>query len=288
MEKSVSPTNHHQCALLVQSRWWTRIGKESREIRGNFSSHVQFWRSRGGSRGLGRWRLPVTAESLRAVCSLHIGFDQVNRFLTIFLKIFLQYFVRTIVNIVIFWYWIESFSRYILWMYYLPIVVQWFLLFPLCLLSHAKFPGVSAGERFPADAPENVSRMADGRENVFPFCQCTDGRWSPCWQMIARSQHCERSVTRIPNDKSRPAWWWKTNPKNPQKVKGPGHGAQLVSDLSQKHSNLLQNFNFEITCVGFTEPKISIEWNDGETYLTTGLLGEACLYWKPFQFFKHC
>ena len=209
-------------------------------------------------------------------------------FLQYFSKYFLQYFVRTIVNIVIFWYWIESFSRYILWMYYLPILVQWFLLFPLCLLSHAKFPGVSAGERFPADAPENVSRMADGRENVFPFCQCTDGRWSPGWQMIARSQHCERSVTRIPNDKSRPAWCWKTNPKNPQKVKGPGHGAQLVSDLSQKHSNLLQNFNFEITCVGFTEPRISIEWNDGETYLTTGLLGEACLYWKPFQFFKHC
>ena len=75
---------------MVQSRWWTRIGKESREIRGNFSS--QFWRSRGGSRGLGRWRLPLTAESLRAVCSLHICFDQVNRFLTIFLKIFFTIF----------------------------------------------------------------------------------------------------------------------------------------------------------------------------------------------------
>ena len=44
----------------------------------------------------------MTAESLGSLCSLHIGFDQVNRFLTIFLKIFLQYFVRTIVNIVIF------------------------------------------------------------------------------------------------------------------------------------------------------------------------------------------
>ena len=220
---------------MVQSRWWTRIGKESREIRGNFSFHVQFWRSRGGSRGLGRWRLPLTAESLRAVCSLHIGFDQVNRFLTIFLKIFLQYFVRTIVNIVIFWYWIESFSRYILWMYYLPIVVQWFLLFPLCLLSHAKFPGVSAGERFPADAPENVSRMADGRQKDGKRGRMADGRLAGKWlhgANIASGLWLGYQMTRV--------------------------GLVVVENKSQKSpegertrpwrpGNQLQNFNFEIT-----------------------------------------
>ena len=127
---------------------------------------------------------------------------------------------------------------------------------PLSLIP-CKIPRGLRGRAIPSRCSRKC--LADGRWPAKGWQKGKDGRWSPGWQMIARSQHCERSVTRIPNDKSRPAWCWKTNPKNPQKVKGPGHGAQLVSDLSQKHSNQLQNFNFEITCVGFTEPRISIE-----------------------------
>ena len=94
---------------------------------------------------------------------------------------------------------------------------------PLSLIP-CKIPRGLRGRAIPSRCSRKC--LADGR---FPFCQCTDGRWSPCWQMIARSQHCERSVTRIPNDKSRPAWCWKANPKNPHKVKGPAHGGQATS-----------------------------------------------------------